>query len=73
MGSQEWIYQGCRESPLAKDLPRLIYHRRTLSKDLLLRAVTGTSFFPIRAHESGDQATLSTRNGRTGAAGCGQS
>jgi hypothetical protein len=29
----------------AKDLPRLIYHRRALSKELLLRAVTGTSFF----------------------------
>jgi len=28
-----------------KDLPRLIYHRRALSKELLLRAVTGTSFF----------------------------
>jgi hypothetical protein len=34
-----------RESRLAKDLPRLIYHRRALSKELLIRAVTGTSFF----------------------------
>jgi hypothetical protein len=39
---------GYRESPLAKDLPRLIYHRRALSNVLLLRAVTGTSFFTIR-------------------------
>jgi hypothetical protein len=33
---------------LAKGLPRLIYHRRALSKELLLRAVTGTSFFTKR-------------------------
>ena len=31
--------------PTRSCLPRLIYHRRALSKDLLLRAVTGTSFF----------------------------
>jgi len=30
-----------------KDLPRLVYHRRALSNELLLRAVTGTSFFTI--------------------------
>ena len=30
------------------DLPRLIYHRRALSNELLLRALTGTSFFTIR-------------------------
>ena len=30
------------------DLPRFIYHRRALSNELLLRAVTGTSFFTIR-------------------------
>ena len=30
-----------------EDLPRLIYHRRALSNELLLRAVTGTSFFTI--------------------------
>src|SRR6516225_9705101 len=28
-----------------KDLPGLIYHRRALSTELLLGAVTGTSFF----------------------------
>jgi hypothetical protein len=39
---------GRRDSPLAKDLPCLIYHRRALSNELLIRAVTGTSFFPIR-------------------------
>ena len=33
---------------MATDLPRLIYHRLALSKELLLRAVTGTSFFTIR-------------------------
>jgi len=33
---------------VAKDLPRLIYHRRALSNKLSLRAATGTSFFPIR-------------------------
>src|SRR6516225_4783026 len=38
---------GRRDSPLAKDLPCLIYHRRALSNELLIRAVTGTSFFPI--------------------------
>jgi len=32
-----------------KDLPRLIYLRRALSNELLLRAVTGTSFFTIGA------------------------
>ena len=37
-----------QESPLAKGLPRLIYHRRALSNELLLRAVTGTSFFTKR-------------------------
>jgi hypothetical protein len=39
-----------RESRLPKDLPRLIYHRRALSKELLLRAVTGTSFFTIEVN-----------------------
>jgi len=38
---------------VAKDLPRLIYHRRALSNKLSLRAATGTSFFPIRVHEAG--------------------
>src|SRR5215469_1646593 len=33
---------------LAKGLPRPIYHRRALSNELLLRAVTGTSFFTKR-------------------------
>ena len=35
---------------LTKDLPHLhlIYHRRALSNELLLRAVTGTSFFTMR-------------------------
>jgi len=33
---------------LTKDLPQLIYHRRALSNELLLRAVTGTSFFTMR-------------------------
>jgi len=33
--------------PVATDLPRLIYHRRAPSNELLLRAVTGTSFFTI--------------------------
>src|SRR5215469_15621151 len=32
--------------PLARDLPRLIYHRRALSKELLLIAVTGPVFSP---------------------------
>jgi len=32
---------------VAEDLPRLIYHRRELSNELLLRAVTGTSFWTI--------------------------
>ena len=42
---------GCPMSTCIKDagnLPRLIYHRRALSNELLLRAVTGTSFFTIR-------------------------
>jgi hypothetical protein len=30
------------------DLPRLIYHRGALSNELLLRALTGTSFFTIK-------------------------
>jgi hypothetical protein len=34
--------------PLAKDLPRLIDHRRALSNELLLSAVTGMSFFNLR-------------------------
>src|SRR6516162_6371759 len=37
-----------RGSPLAKDLPRLIYHRRALTDELLPRAVTGTSILTIR-------------------------
>jgi len=41
-------HKGCRESPPAKDLPHLIYHRRALSNELLLGALTGTSFFTIR-------------------------
>jgi len=33
---------------LTKDLPRLFYHRRALRNELLLRALTGSSFFTIR-------------------------
>jgi hypothetical protein len=47
-------HKGCRESPLAKDLPSLIYHRRALSNVFLLKAVPGTSFFTTRVSPSVD-------------------
>jgi len=49
--------------PVATDLPRLIYHRRALSNELLLRAVTGTSFFTIR-----DLGTIAGTDNSNGAA-----
>ena len=39
--------------------PRLIYHRRTPSKELLLRAATGTSFFTIREIKTAPYVPLS--------------
>src|SRR6516164_1833045 len=48
----------CRESLLAKDLPRLIHHRRALSNGLLLKAVTGASFFTTRGGSSPPRPTI---------------
>jgi hypothetical protein len=49
----------------AKDLPRPIYHRRALGNELLLRAVTGTSFFTI----GGEVVVRSSLNASSVAAG----
>src|SRR5215469_15172549 len=51
-----------QESPLAKGLPRLIYHRRALSNELLLRAVTGTSFFTTRHRDRTPAGSLRLRS-----------